>query len=95
MKDCLQIFTDVVFPDKNSFVENVSLSHQLLLEELMTWQQILKTHWPRDSAGAPVMTGKQNGFATLLAKSVPHEIIAHHCIIHQENLCGKTLENCT
>ena len=28
VKDCLQIFTDVVFPDKKSFVENVSLSHQ-------------------------------------------------------------------
>ena len=28
MKDCLQIFTDVVFPDIKSFVENVSLSHQ-------------------------------------------------------------------
>ena len=41
--------------------------------------------------GAPAMTGKQNGFVTL-AKSVPHEIIAHHCIIHQENLCAKTLE---
>ena len=23
---------------------------------------------------------------------MPHEIIAHHCIIHQENLCAKTLE---
>jgi len=42
--------------------------------------------------GAPAMTGKQNGFVTLLAKSVPHEIITHHCIIHQENLCAKTLE---
>ena len=28
VKDCLQIFTDVVFLDKKSFVENVSLSHQ-------------------------------------------------------------------
>ena len=28
VKDCLRIFTDVVFPDKKSFVENVSLPHQ-------------------------------------------------------------------
>ena len=28
VKDCLQIFTDVVLPDKKSLVENVSLSHQ-------------------------------------------------------------------
>ena len=56
VKDCLQIFTDVVFPDKKSFVENVSLSHQTVDGELMTWQQILKAHWSRDLAVASSTT---------------------------------------
>ena len=34
VKDCLQIFTDVVFPDKKSFVENVSLSHQTVARKV-------------------------------------------------------------
>lgn len=42
--------------------------------------------------GAPSMTGKYNGFATLMTKSVTQDVITHHCIIHQEQLCAKVLE---
>ena len=42
--------------------------------------------------GAPAMTGKHNGFVNLMKQSVPQEIIIHHCILHQEQLCAKTLE---
>ena len=51
--------------------------------------------------GAPAMVGKRNGFVALLKKymnneNLTHEVIAYHCIIHQENLCAKMLEkNCT
>ena len=165
VKDCLQIFTDVVFPDK-SFVENVSLSHQSVARRLVDMAANIEDAWVQRLSGCKFcslaldestnisdtaqlaifvrglaitfdvveklldiyplkgtttgkdvfakvnqvikkfklsmnkligittdgITGKQNGFVTLLAKSVPHEIIAHHCIIHQENLCAKTLE---
>ena len=46
----------------------------------------------RTTDGAPAMTGKHNGFFSLMLKSVPHVLITHHCIIHQEQLCAKTLE---
>ena len=42
--------------------------------------------------GAPALTGKHNGLVSLMLKSVSHEVITHHCIIHQEQLCAKTLE---
>ena len=52
VKDCLQIFTDVVFQIKSlSWKMSVFLT-KLLLGELMTWHQILKTHWSRDLAVA-------------------------------------------
>ena len=38
------------------------------------------------------MADKRNGFVSLMRKSVPHEVITQHCIIHQEQLCAKTLE---
>ena len=41
--------------------------------------------------GAPSMVGKVAGAATLLEKFVDHPILKYHCIIHQEALCGKTL----
>lgn len=50
------------------------------------------------SDGAPSMTGKYAGFIARLKRymvenGVKHELIAYHCIIHQENLCGKTIGN--
>jgi len=42
--------------------------------------------------GAPSMTGKYNGFIALMLKSVTHDIISHHCILHQEQLCAKVLD---
>ncbi|XP_065654726.1 general transcription factor II-I repeat domain-containing protein 2A-like [Hydra vulgaris] len=42
--------------------------------------------------GASALTGKKIGFIALLKKSINHEIISYHCIIHQEQLCAKVLE---
>ena len=42
--------------------------------------------------GASPLTGKNIGFIALLKKSINHEIISYHCIIHQEQLCAKVLE---
>lgn len=169
VKDCLKMFTDLVCPDKNCLVENISLSHQTLarrvddlsaniesnlikrldeceffslaldesmdigdtaqlaifirgisksfsvVEELLDVYPIKGTTTGKDifdkvkqvmqkfelsddkligitTDGAPAMTGKQNGLVTLLSKSVPQDVITHHCVIHQENLCAKTLE---
>ena len=38
------------------------------------------------------MTGKHKGFVSLMLKSMPFPIMTYHCIIHQEQLCAKTLE---
>ena len=54
---------------------------------------LVKFNFPKDKlSGETAMTGKQNGFVSLMHKSVPHEVITHHCIIHQEQLCAKILE---
>lgn len=47
--------------------------------------------------GAPAMTGKTNGFVASVQKhmkqnGIQHELIAYHCILHQENLCAKAIE---
>ena len=42
--------------------------------------------------GAPAMIEKHKGFTSLMLKSISHEVITHHCIIHQQQLCAKTLE---
>ncbi len=41
--------------------------------------------------GAPAMIGKNVGTVTLLETFIGHPLIKYHCIIHQEALCGKTL----
>ena len=41
---------------------------------------------------ALAMTGKHKGFVSLMLKSMPFPVMAQHCIIHQEQLCAKTLE---
>jgi hypothetical protein len=44
--------------------------------------------------GAPSMTGAQNGMVALLIKHLGNRetsLIQYHCIIHQQNLCGKDL----
>lgn len=43
------------------------------------------------SDGAPALTGKQSGCLALLEKFLCRPILKYHCIIHQEALCGKTL----
>ncbi|XP_065658838.1 general transcription factor II-I repeat domain-containing protein 2B-like [Hydra vulgaris] len=42
--------------------------------------------------GASAQTGKNIEFIALFKKSINHEIISYHCIIHQEQLCAKVLE---
>jgi len=37
--------------------------------------------------GVLSMIGKQNGFAELMMKAVPHAFMAHHYVIPQEDLC--------
>ena len=39
---------------------------------------------------APAMMGQHRGFVTLVEQKIGHSVIKLHCIIHQENLCGKT-----
>ena len=41
--------------------------------------------------GAPSMIGRVAGTTTLLEKFVNRPLFKYHCIIHQESLCGKTL----
>uniref|UniRef100_A0A8C1I0R4 HAT C-terminal dimerisation domain-containing protein n=1 Tax=Cyprinus carpio carpio TaxID=630221 RepID=A0A8C1I0R4_CYPCA len=40
--------------------------------------------------GAPSMRGSQKGFVTLLQKALDRNLLAFHCILHQEALCAKT-----
>ncbi|KAL3976511.1 testis-expressed sequence 12 protein [Sarotherodon galilaeus] len=40
--------------------------------------------------GAPSMRGAQKGFVNLLQKSLDRELMAFHCILHQEALCAQT-----
>ena len=35
---------------------------------------------------APAMIGKHKGLTSLMRKYISHEVITHHCIIHQQ-LC--------
>lgn len=41
--------------------------------------------------GAPALTGKHIGCLSLLTKFLDRPLLSYHCIIHQEALCGKTL----
>ena len=43
------------------------------------------------SDGAPAMIGNQNGCIGLLTSFLGRSVLKYHCIIHQEALCGKTL----
>ena len=45
--------------------------------------------------GAPALTGKHNGFITLFKKSVDHEIVSYHCLIHQQQLCAQKINMMT
>ena len=55
-----------------------------------------KHHIPLDKIvsistdGAKSMTGVRKGFVAILKEKINHEILAYHCIIHQEALCAQT-----
>ncbi|GFW01827.1 general transcription factor II-I repeat domain-containing protein 2 [Trichonephila clavipes] len=55
-----------------------------------------KLHIPFDKIvsistdGAKSMTGVRKGFVSILKEKINHEILAYHCIIHQEVLCRQT-----
>ena len=38
---------------------------------------------------APAMCGKHTGAVSLIQEVIERRIITHHCIIHQQALCGK------
>lgn len=40
--------------------------------------------------GAPSMRGSKRGFVTLLQKALDRNLLAFHCILHQEALCAQT-----
>lgn len=40
--------------------------------------------------GAPSMRGSKGGFVTLLQKALDRNLLAFHCILHQEALCAQT-----
>lgn len=40
--------------------------------------------------GAKSMTGVHKGAASILRRKISHEVLAFHCIIHQEALCAQT-----
>lgn len=47
--------------------------------------------------GAPAMIGKHSGFIARLKKymdenDIKHQLTSYHCILHQENLCAKSIE---
>ena len=41
--------------------------------------------------GAPALTGRHVGCLSLLEKFLERPLLKYHCIIHQEALCGKTM----
>ena len=41
---------------------------------------------------APAMRGKHTGAVSLIQEVIERRIITHHCIIHQQALCGKILK---
>ena len=46
--------------------------------------------------GAPSMRGSKRGFVTLLQKALDRNLLAFHCILHQEALCAQTFPSeCT
>jgi len=42
--------------------------------------------------GAPALTGRHVGCISLLEQYIGRPLLKYHCIIHQEALCGKTLD---
>ena len=41
--------------------------------------------------GAPAFTGKHSGCGSLLEQFLGRQLLKYHCIIHQEALCGRSL----
>jgi hypothetical protein len=39
--------------------------------------------------GAPIMAGREAGFATLFTKCVGYPLLGFHCTVHEEALCAK------
>jgi hypothetical protein len=46
--------------------------------------------------GAPSIAGKNSGLSSLVTKDVKnttgHDLFLNHCLIHQENLCAKSVK---
>lgn len=69
--------------------------HQAVKETLARFSLSLLNISGVATDGAPAMVGKREGLVTLIAdfaKVVGNaSIMKYHCIIHQENLCAKSL----
>jgi len=84
------------------FVRGVSVSFDIA-EELIGMGSIKSTTTGSDLLAetltslqirAPAMAGSSNGLVSLLSKHLGSEhskLVKFHCIIHQQNLCGKDL----
>ncbi|XP_067908723.1 general transcription factor II-I repeat domain-containing protein 2A-like [Heterodontus francisci] len=86
---------DLAFDIQNSVVKrrNACQFYSLVLNESTDVKfDLLEDRLCGLTDGAPAMIVKHNGFISLMLKSMPREGIKHHCIIHQELLCVKTLE---
>ena len=59
-----------------------------IFEKLKSCLEDLKLDYNKQ---VPSMIGKVNGATTLLEIFLKRPILKYHCIIHQEALCGKTL----
>ncbi|KAI6649018.1 General transcription factor II-I repeat domain-containing protein 2A-like [Oopsacas minuta] len=59
---------------------------------IMKFNLSLGKHCGIRTDGTPVMIGKHKEFTSLMLKYVSHEVITHHCIIRQQQLCAKTLQ---
>ena len=67
-----------------------------ILKELKKCAEKINFQWIKLTSvcteGAPAMTGCNVGFCAQLQQFLGRTLLKYHCIIHQESLCGKSLQ---